>query len=106
MAKYLFRANYTAAGAKGLLSEGGSTRRDAVDKMATAVGGTVESFYFAFGDTDAYVVADLPTPDAAAALALAVSASGSVGISTTVLLTPEQIDAARDLAPPYRPPGG
>jgi uncharacterized protein with GYD domain len=106
MAKYLVKAHYTSDGAKGLLKEGGSARRDAVAKMAKQIGGSLESFYYAFGETDAYVVVDLPNPEAAAALGLAVSASGAVSLSTVVLLTPEQIDAARDVSIDYRPPGG
>jgi uncharacterized protein with GYD domain len=106
MAKYLVKAHYTSDGAKGLLKEGGSGRRDAVAKMAQQIGGSLESFYYAFGETDAYVVVDLPSPEAAAALGLTVAASGAVALSTVVLLTPEQIDAARDVSIDYRPPGG
>jgi uncharacterized protein with GYD domain len=73
--------------------------------MAQQIGGSVESFYYAFGETDAYVVVDLPNPEAAAALGLAVSASGAVSLSTVVLLTPEQIDAAREVSIDYRAPG-
>ena len=69
------------------------------------MGGTLESLYFAFGSTDVYAIVDLPTPEAAAAVALKVSASGAATVTTTVLLTPEQIDAASDLRTEYSPPG-
>jgi uncharacterized protein with GYD domain len=105
MAKYLVAANYTADGIKGLLKEGGTGRRQAVDKLAASLGGSVESFYFAFGATDVYVVVDVPSQEAAAALALSVGASGAVGITTTVLLSAEQIDEARAMSPQYRAPG-
>ena len=49
MPKYLIQATYTAEGAKGLLSEGGTKRRDAAAKAIKAAGGKVEAFYFAFG---------------------------------------------------------
>ncbi|MBM4184184.1 MAG: GYD domain-containing protein [Gemmatimonadetes bacterium] len=88
MPKYLFQANYVGEGLKGLLSEGGSKRRDAVDKLMKSVGGKVESFYYAFGGTDAFLTVDLPDNVTAAALSLAVSASGAVETRITVLLTP------------------
>jgi uncharacterized protein with GYD domain len=105
MAKYLIHANYSPEGARGLLREGGSSRREAVTKLAQSVGGSLESFYYAFGDTDAFVVIDAPSPEAAASLALTVSGSGGASVTTTVLLTCEQMDAARDLTPDYRAPG-
>jgi uncharacterized protein with GYD domain len=105
MAKYLVRANYTVDGIKGVINEGGSGRQKAVDELATSLGGSLDAFYFAFGETDVYVIVDLPTPEAAAAIALTVGAAGGAATTTTVLLTPEQIDAARNLTPQYRPPG-
>ena len=42
------------------------------------LGGTVEAFYFAFGQSDAYVIADLPDNVSAAAVASAVGASGAL----------------------------
>ena len=102
----MFHANYGPAGAQGLLKEGGTSRRAAVEKGAASLGGSVESFYYAFGHTDAYVVLDLPSHEAAASLALTVGASGVVSVTTTVLLEPELIDAASRLSPEYRAPGG
>jgi uncharacterized protein with GYD domain len=106
VAKYLYHANYGPAGAQALLKEGGTARRAAVEKAAASLGGSVESFYYAFGHTDAYVVVDLPTNEAAASFALNVGATGVVSVTTTVLLEPEQIDAASRLSPDYRAPGG
>jgi uncharacterized protein with GYD domain len=105
MAKYLIEANYVGEGIKGLLKEGGSSRRQAVDKLLASVGGKVESFYFAFGDTDAYVVVDVPDNITAAAVALTVAASGAVKLKTTVLMTPEEVDEATKKSPAYRAPG-
>ena len=96
MSKYLIKASYSADGTKGLLKDGGSNRKDAATKTIEDMGGTVESFYFAFGDHDAYVIADLPNEIAAAAIGLKINSSGLVNISTTALLTPEQVDAACD----------
>ena len=105
MAKYLIQANYVGEGLKGLLREGGSSRRDAVDKLLASVGGRVESFYFAFGDTDAYVIVDMPDNVSAAAVALTVAASGAVSLKTTVLMTPAEVDQAAKKSPAYRAPG-
>jgi uncharacterized protein with GYD domain len=106
MPKFLVKANYTADGAKGIIREGGSGRRAAIDKALQAVGGRMEAFYFAFGDVDAYVIADLPDNATAAAVALAVGQAGLASTQTVVLLTPEEVDAASKKAVPYRPPGG
>jgi uncharacterized protein with GYD domain len=106
MAMYLVCARYTTKGAKGLAKEGGTGRREAVRSLAASVGGSLESFYFAFGDADVYAIVDLPSQEAAASLALAVAAGGGAKVTTSVLLTPEQVDAARLLTPQYRPPGG
>lgn len=105
MPKYLIQAGYKAEGIKGLLKEGGSSRRASVEKSIQSIGGKVEAFYYAFGDTDVFVIADLPDNATAAALALTVSSAGTVTCKTTVLMTPEEIDAAAKKVPNYRPPG-
>ena len=96
MPKYLIQASYTTEGVQGLLSDGGSARTEAAAAAATSLGGSVEAFYFAFGSEDAFVVADLASNADAAALSLAVSASGAVNARVTVLLTPEELDAAAE----------
>jgi uncharacterized protein with GYD domain len=105
MPKFLIEASYTLEGVKGLRSAGGTSRRDAVAHTLESVGGSLEHFYFAFGDNDAYVVADLPDAEAAAAVALTVNASGGATTKTVLLLTPEQVDAAAKRSVDYRPPG-
>ena len=105
MPKYLITGGYSLDGIKGVMAEGGSGRRDAVAKLATSIGGSVESFHFAFGSDDVYIIADLPSNEAAAAVAMTVGASGSFSPRTVVLLTPEEVDAATKLSPSYRPPG-
>ena len=105
MPKYLFTASYTQEGVKGVASAGGSSRRDAVAHVAESVGGSLESFYFAFGGHDAYVLVDLPDNESAAAVALTVNSAGGAVVSTVVLLTPEEVDAAAKKSVDYRPPG-
>jgi uncharacterized protein with GYD domain len=105
MPKYLIEASYTREGVEGVRSKGGSSRRDAVAETAKSLGGQLEAFYFAFGDHDAVVIADLPDNEAAAAIALSVNAAGGATVKTTVLLTPEQVDDAAKRSVEYRPPG-
>ena len=105
MAKYLFEARYTAAGAKGVAQEGGSGRRAAIAKMTESMGGKLESFYYAFGGVDAYVIADLPDNVSAAAVALAVNQGGGATVKTVVLVTPEDMDKAGKKSVDYRAPG-
>jgi uncharacterized protein with GYD domain len=104
MAKFLVKASYTPEGGKGVQAVGGTSRRDAVAKMAEDLGGSLESFYFAFGDTDVYAVLDLPDNRTAAAAAMAVKAAGGATSEVVVLLTPEDIDAASRISVAYRPP--
>ena len=106
MPKYLFTGTYSAEGARGLLKEGGSGRREATEKLVKSLGGTVEGYYFAFGSDDFYLIADLPSNAAAAAGALTAAATGAIATRTVVLMTPEEIDAATKLTPTYRAPGG
>jgi uncharacterized protein with GYD domain len=105
MAKYMLRVKYTADGAKGIMKDGGSARRSVAQKLAESAGGRIESFYFAFGDTDVFAVADLPDSASAAAVALTVSGSGGATVETTVLMTPEEVDAAAKKSPQYTAPG-
>ena len=105
MAKYMFTGNFAVDGARGLLAEGGTRRRDVIDKLFASLGGTLESYHFAFGSDDFYIIGDLPNNAAAAACALTTSATGAVRTRTIVLMTPEEIDAATKLSPAYRAPG-
>jgi len=105
MPKYLLQANYVGDGMKGLLKEGGTSRRAAAEKAIQSLGGTLEAFYYAFGETDAYVILDVPDNASMTAIALTVSASGAVAVKTTVLLTPEEVDESVKKTPSYRPPG-
>jgi len=94
MPKYLGQGSYTADGAKGLLKDGGSKRRAAVEEMAKSYGGKVEAFYYALGDSDVFVIIDGPDNVTAVAASLAVNAVGAVRLKTTPLLTAEEMDQA------------
>jgi uncharacterized protein with GYD domain len=106
MPKFLLEASLAPQGVKGVRAEGGTARREAVKKALESVGGQLEAFYYAFGERDTYVLADLPDNESAAAMAIAVNSSGVVSVRTIALLTPEEVDAAANRSVDFRPPGG
>jgi uncharacterized protein with GYD domain len=105
MANYLIIANYSAEGIKGVMKNGGTARVDAVKKMVEGLGGKVQSFHFAFGAEDAYVIVELPDNITAASVGMAVSSSGLTSAKTVVLLTPAEVDEAAKRQVAYTPPG-
>ncbi|MGD1221073.1 MULTISPECIES: GYD domain-containing protein [Streptomyces] len=105
MPKFLIQATYTPEGTKGLLDEGASGRRAAVDQVVTGLGGTVEAMYFAFGQDDIVIIVDFPDPVSMAAASLAVKASGALHTRATPLLTLDEIDEAARRQVPFRAPG-
>ena len=105
MIKFLIEASYTAEGAKGVLKNGsGTARKDATEKMINELGGKLEAFYYV-SNCDAYVICELPDLASAAAIALTIKATGLGSIKTTVLLHPQEVDKATQLAVNYRSPG-
>ena len=106
MSKYLLKVSYSADGLKGVMKEGGTNRVKAVERALAGVGGSLESFYFAFGQDDVYVIADVPDHGAAMAMAATVGSSGAIdSYETVVLLTPAEIDQAMHMTVDYAPPG-
>ncbi len=105
MPKFLIKASYNADGVRGLIKEGGSKRRAAVQKLVEGMGGKLEAFYYAYGEDDAFIIADLPDAASGIALSLTVNASGAVRLATTPLITPEEIDAASKKTVDYKAPG-
>ena len=105
MAKFLIQASYTAEGARGLLKDGGTKRRQAAESAIKSVGGAMEGFYIAHGDNDAYVIVDAPDYATVAAASIAINASGAVRTKTVALLSAEDIDNAVKRTVNYRAPG-
>jgi uncharacterized protein with GYD domain len=105
MAKYLLQVSYTASGAQGVMKEGGSSRRDMIAKLTADAGGTLDEFYFAFGEDDVICIVDAPDHATMAAFSMTVGGSGAASVRTTVLLTPEEIDRAANQSIAYRAPG-
>jgi len=106
MPKYLVIGSYTAQGAKGVMKDGGTARREAARRAIESVGGTLESFYFGFGKDDVYLVYDAPSHAAASSVTLTVAAAGGFAARTVVLIMPDEIDEAARMSPDYTPPGG
>jgi uncharacterized protein with GYD domain len=106
MSRYLFQGTYSTEGIKGVLKDGGTGRRAAVETALKSLGGKLEAFYFGFGDTDVYVIVDGIDNATAAAFSMGVGSTGSLSnVKTTVLLTPEEIDQAGKKTMSYRAPG-
>ena len=105
MPKFLFQGSYTEEGLKGLLKEGGTKRKQALKQAIESLGGTLEAYYFAFGDNDFYFIADTPDNVGAITGSLISNATGTVRLKTTVLITPEEVDQAVKKTMDWRPPG-
>ena len=84
MPRYLFQGSYSREGAQGLLLDG---------------------FHYAFGETELYIIVELPGNVAAGAASLIVAASGAGHWRTTVLLSAEEMDQATRTGGGYRAPG-
>ena len=105
MSKYLLQANSVGDGIAGLMKDGGTKRKAAADAAVESFGGSIDSFYYAFGDTDAFVICDFPDAASAAAASLLVNSSGAVTAKLTPLMTVEDLDAAAQKSGTYTPPG-
>ena len=105
MPKYLFEGTFSPEAAQGLKKAGAASRPKVISEMCAALGGSLESFYFAFGDVDVITICDLPDDEAAAAVSFAVSTGSTVGIKTVKLMTVEEVDSALKRKVSYKPPG-
>jgi uncharacterized protein with GYD domain len=102
--KFMYTGSYTVDGTKGVIAEGGTARKAAVEKMLASMGGKLECLYFAFGADDIVIIGEVPDNVSAASIALTVAASGGASGRVTVLLTPAEIDQAAKKSPAYKPP--
>ena len=108
MAHYLIQVSYNNQGISDLVKNP-QDRSTAIRSVIEGMGGRIESFYFAFGDYDAVVIAELPDNASAAAFAMAVGAGGAMrSYKTTVLIpTAEAVEAMRKASTlGYRLPSG
>jgi uncharacterized protein with GYD domain len=105
MAKFLVTGSYTSEGAKGVMKDGGSKRKQVAEGLVKEAGGKLEAFYFTFGETDFVLIADLPDSASSVAISLAVNSSGVIKLKTTPLITVEEMDTGAKKRLSYRPPG-
>lgn len=105
MPKYLFYGTYTPEGHKGLVQEGGSKRIEAAKQALSSVGGSLEAFYFSFGENHFYIIVELPDNVTTTAVTLAGNVSGTFSIKGIPLLTAADIDEAVRMSVDFRPPG-
>ena len=105
MPKYLFYGSYSTEGYREMMEEGGSSRIEAAKQALSSVGGSLEAFYFSFGEYDFYIIVDLPDDVITTAITLAGNTSGMFNIHGVSLLTPEELDEAVKLNVDFRPPG-
>jgi uncharacterized protein with GYD domain len=105
MPKYLICGSYVDEGLKGLLKDGGTKRMEVTKQAVESLGGTLEAFYFAYGDNDAYFIVDQPENVNVIAGILMANATGTVKLKTIPLITPEEVDEAVKKTMDWRPPG-
>ena len=105
MGKYLYQVKYTTEGMKGVLAEGGSKRVEEVSRVAQAMGGSLESLHFSYGEYDAILIIDLPSKVNVAASLLMVEATGTATAKVTELMTANEMDEASKKVLPYRAAG-
>jgi len=107
MAKYVVLFSFTGETARRFVAQP-SDRAAVVGGLVESAGGSLESYYWMFGQYDGLVIFELPDAQTAAAFSLAVTGSGSF----TRFETHELIEAgdlahiaerARQIS--YQPPG-
>jgi len=90
MSKFLMQVSMTQDGAKGLARDGGTKRKQAAEQFFKSVGGKLEVFYYAFGDTDVFAIVDFPDNVSAAAISLAGNGAGQAKSKRRYSLHPKK----------------
>jgi uncharacterized protein with GYD domain len=107
VAKYLVLFSLTSETAKRFVAKP-SDRAAIAREVAGSVGGSLESFYWMFGQYDGAVVYDLPDSRTMAAVSLAVTSSGAFSrFETHELIESSDLTAIAERAKgiTYQPPG-
>ncbi len=107
MALYLTRFSYTPE-AWARMTKNPEDRREAARTYIESVGGTLQGFWYAFGEHDGYTLWEAPDNVAMAAVAIALSSGGALSkVETTPLMTVEEtleaLRRAQEVS--YRAPG-
>jgi len=107
MTRYLFQAADTSE-ARATQARHSQNRVEVIRPVFECLGGRLEWVYYAFGEYDVVVTAEMPDNVSATAIALATTASGAFKICmTTLLMTIEEgLEAMRKASGTgYRSPG-
>ena len=107
MPVYLMRFSYTPETWARLI-QNPEDRRDAARAYLEQVGGTLQGFWYGFGEYDGYAILEAPDNASAAGAVLAIAAGGALAsVDTTVLMTVEEtLEAlAKSKTIAYRRPG-
>jgi uncharacterized protein with GYD domain len=107
VAKYLVLFSLTSETAKRFVAKP-SDRAAVVREVAESAGGSLESYYWMFGQYDGAAVFDLPDSHAMAAVSLAITSSGALSrFETHELIESSDLTAIAERAKEitYRPPG-
>ncbi|MDQ3823427.1 MAG: GYD domain-containing protein [Actinomycetota bacterium] len=107
MAVYLMRFSYTPETWARLIQTP-EDRREAARAYIEKVGGSLQGFWYGFGQHDGYAIFEAPENVSMAGVVLAIAAGGAVGsVETTVLMTVEEtleaLGKAKEIG--YRRPG-
>jgi uncharacterized protein with GYD domain len=108
MPHYLQQIAYSREGWEAVVANP-QNRIEAVRPAIEKLGGKIESAWFAFGDYDIVVIAEMPDNVSIAAIAMAFAAGGACrSVHTTPLISPEEavqaLKKARECG--YRPATG
>lgn len=110
MAKYAIFFSYTPDAWKSMIGSP-ADRLAPVRQLVEAVGGTVESFYWMFGEYDGFGVVETPDSISAGGVSVAATSSGAIGrISTHEVLDANGrvalLEKAKTAVEAYSPPTG
>jgi uncharacterized protein with GYD domain len=107
VSKYLVLFNLTSETMKRFIAKP-SDRATVVREVAESVGGSLESYYWMFGEYDGAAVFDVPDSRTMAAVSVAISSSGALSrFETHELIESSDLTAIAERAQgiAYRPPG-
>ena len=107
MPVYLLRFSYTPETWSRLI-QNPEDRRDAARTYIEQVGGTLQGFWYGFGEYDGYAIYEAPDNLSMAAVVLAISSGGALAsVETTALMTVEEtleaLEKSKSIG--YRRPG-
>jgi uncharacterized protein with GYD domain len=107
MAYFLYQAAYTSESWANQMKHP-KRREDALRPVIEKLGGSLEAFWYAFGEYDVIAICKMPDSVSASAFSLAASAGGAVkSIKTTPLISSDEMIASlrKSVECGYKPPG-